>query len=585
MLPSAGRLAVNGASAERERTATRRRPTRRRRQRRATIVSARAFRIALIAPVLAFALALIGLHTPPGLDLPPNAPPTFDGKETLGLAALLVATGDRTPGGRGDAAAAGIISAQLADAAGTPPSVDKFAAPGRDGSVVPMVNLVSVLRGGSSEAIVVLARRDGSTPHGDPPSAVGTAAVIELARTFATQQHGRAIVVASVDGGTVGDAGARRLLRRFPRGLTPVAVIAVDGIAAGSAPLTIADRGDGRGRTHAGLIKSVEEALAAVPDSGGWSRQSLDGELLDLIAPPRTPGGQAPFIDRGRAAVEIGSGRTARGLPDPKRLAAVGQALNDLILSLDAGSSPAGPTGGYLRLGDRFLSGWLVALVCAALVAAPLLAGGELIARGVRGGLPVRAVAQRCLVYALPGIGLVLALVAAAAVGLVPSRPWDPPFTQHDSGMGWRGVAIVVAGVAAGAAAARFTPAFVPAADPAERAITALGAALAVGAGGAVFAIAATPIVGALLVPALYGWVFLERVSRGGAIARAAVIWAPLLLPWALVIAGRHLSLGEVGRLVADGRMPVAAALGTIATVAAATLLSATFIRPSRRVG
>ena len=75
-----------------------------------------------------------------------------------------------------------------------------------------MRNIVTILRGESNEAIIVFAHRDNVPPGADAAnSALGSAVVVELAAAFADQRNARTLVLASVDGGAAGDAGARRL--------------------------------------------------------------------------------------------------------------------------------------------------------------------------------------------------------------------------------------------------------------------------------------------------------------------------------------------------------------------------------------
>ena len=78
---------------------------------------------------------------------------------------------------------------------GADPKVDNFTAVARNGERVPMSNIVSIVRGESNEAIVVLAHRDNVPPGADEAnSALGTAVVVELAAAFADQRNARTLV-------------------------------------------------------------------------------------------------------------------------------------------------------------------------------------------------------------------------------------------------------------------------------------------------------------------------------------------------------------------------------------------------------
>src|SRR3954454_6384081 len=226
MLPSAGRV----DSAARDRAARRRTP-RSRRGGRETLVAERLYVAGLVVPGVALLIALIGLHAPGGIDLAPDAPPTFDAERALALTQQIADVPDRSAGSETAPLAAQVVRQAFSDA-GLQPHVDTFRDRARDGRTAAMQNISTVLRGASNEAIIVYAHRDNVPPGADAAtSALGTAVVVELAAAFAGQRNARTMVFASVDGGAAGDAGARRLAASLPRGLNPVAAIAVQGIA------------------------------------------------------------------------------------------------------------------------------------------------------------------------------------------------------------------------------------------------------------------------------------------------------------------------------------------------------------------
>jgi hypothetical protein len=560
----------------------RQRSVRRRRPRRSTLVSQRAYRAGLAVLAVALLAALVGIHTPPGLDLGADAPPSFDGAAALRTARDIAANPDRTPGTGGADRAADVVARAFADA-GAPVAVDRYRARGSDGQTVGMVNVVSILRGRSSDAIVVLAHRDDAAPGPDlAGSAASSAIVVELTRALVSQEHTRTVVLASVDGGLAGDAGARRLAAVMPPGIRPLLVVGIGGVT-GAAALAATDRGDGTGRARAGLRRSVAQALANVPGAGALATPALSVELAEAAIRPRVPGAQAPFVDRGVPAIEVGTVGTSRAPVSTERLGAFGQALNDLVLAVDAGASIQGTQGAYLRAGDRVISGWLVALVALALLVAPALAAADLIARVLRARLRLLDRGLVVARIALPVAGAAVAIRLIALVGGLPDDPALPPFGRSGTGLIVAAVAVAAAGGAAGWFGARLLPRPAPApTDPAERAVLDLAAALGIGTVGAALAVVVSPVAGGLLVPALHAWVFLDRVRRGGMAARAAAIWVPLLLPWAIVLVLRGAWSGEVLRAIADGRLPVATAIGTALVGGCAVLLSTTFIR---RVG
>jgi hypothetical protein len=571
-------------SAARDPSARRRKPHRRRAGR-ATLVSERLYVTGLIVPGVALLIALIGLHAPAGIDLAPDAPPTFDADRALELASQIADVPDRSAGSETAPLAAQIVRQAFVDV-GAQPQVDTFRDRARDGRTVTMENISTVLRGASNETIVVFAHRDNVPPGPDlATSALGTATVVQLAAAFADQRNARTMVFASVDGGGAGDAGARRLVANLPPSLTPVAAIAVQGIAPpGSIP--VADRGDSRGRAPAGFAEGVADVLAAAA-GGTLARPGFLHEFVQLVVPPRTPGGQAPFVQGRIPSITIGddprSGSDAA--PDADRFTHTSQAVNDLVLALDAGAAPAGPSGVYLRAGTRVLSGWVLALLALALLVPPGLVALDLAGRAMREHLPLRDEMTRIARIAMPLAGAALGALVAGLLGAAPHSPAVYPFAGTGSGVGVAAAALVLLGAALGAAANALVPRPGPTpADPAVRAVVGLAAALASGCGGALLATVALPAAGLLLVPALHVWVLLERVTRGGPTVRAAAILLPLVIPALLIARAADLDAGEAVRLISDGRMPVAAAIGAAVTLAAGTMLATRFTFAQRTV-
>jgi len=580
MLPSAGRV----DSGARDRSARRRKPHGRRAAR-TTLVSERLYVTGLVVPGVALLIALIGLHAPGGIDLAPDAPPTFDADRALALASQIADIPDRSAGSETAPLAAQLVRQAFVDA-GTQPQVDTFRATARDGRTVPMQNISTVLRGDSNEAIVIFSHRDNVPPGADQAtSALGTATVVQLAAAFNDQRNARTMVFASVDGGGAGDAGARRLLSTLPQNLTPVAAIDVQGIAP-KGPIPVADRGDGRGRAPAGFAEGVADVLAAA-GGGTIARPGFLHEFVQLVVPPRTPGGQAPFVQRRIPSITIGDDpRTASDdAPDADRFTHTSQAVNDLVLAIDAGSAPPGPSGIYLRAGSRVLSGWVLALLAVALLVPPALVAIDLTGRAMRERLPLLDEVIRTARLAMPLAGAALGALAAGLLGAAPHSPTAYPFAGTGSGVGIAALLLVLLGAAAGAAADALLPrpGALPS-DPAVRAIVGLSAALACGCAGAALTTVALPAAGLLLVPALHVWVLLERITRGGPVVRALAILVPVVLPALVIAHAAGLDAGEAVRLVSDGRIPVAAPIGAAVTLAAGTILATRFTVPQRAV-
>src|SRR5262249_39805011 len=118
-------------------------------------------------------------------------PPVFDGNRAYALAKDLAGTyPDRRPGTLRASGAVQWVQAKFRDE-GYAPRVDRFQAtvPGR--GRVKLVNVTAQAPGRSPDAIVVLAHRDDTAAGpGADDNASGTAALLELARTYNAQAPG-----------------------------------------------------------------------------------------------------------------------------------------------------------------------------------------------------------------------------------------------------------------------------------------------------------------------------------------------------------------------------------------------------------
>jgi hypothetical protein len=509
-------------------------------------------------------VTLLALRTPPGIGQQATPPPTFDGAHAAAVAAQIAGFADRTPGTTTATLAAAAVTQAFA-AVSVPSHADRFVSTGPDGSPTPMTNIVATLPGQTRDTIVLLARRDDTAPGPDAGgSAVATGTIVELAGALSTLRHQHTIVIASVDGGTLGDAGARRLATKL-RGLNPTAVIAVGAIATPAVVVMLSDRGDSRRRGSAGLVAATQAVFGAVPSSSATATTPLSAQLADLIVPSRIPGPQAPFVDRHAAAVLVSAAVPPIGnvtVSEPL-LAANGQALNTLVLALDAAPLPPGQTGTYLTIGDRAVSGWVLAVLVASALVAPALVGASdiLAARRARRALEPRLLAVTRV--ALPLAGLSVAAVAAGWIGVAPGQPEAPPFPAV-TGIGVGTVLLLVVGFLAGVAAVRLVPARAAGGASVRPIVAARIAAVFACA----LAVVTTPAVAALLIVTPHAWCATSRVARRGIWPLRLLIGAPLLVPVAAaVLIG--VTPGELVRAAADGRLPLATLLGVSGVYAA----------------
>ncbi len=535
-------------------------------------------RLALVLPLAALLLVLLTVAAPSDLD--PTAPdrPAFDGDRALAAARQLAAAApDRVAGSETAELATRALATDLAAAAGAAVTADRFAATAADGRERRFTNLVAVQRppGASAETIVVVAHRDVRPPGpGLLDNATGTGALLELARGTAGADRAKTLVYASVDGGAVGQVGARRLAERFPAGLRPVAVVALDapGAAHGALPLLIA--GAGGRQADAALVAAAERLLDRAGDPAvGASGPRLRRQALDLIAPLGSPGAQAPFIERGVSAIQIGDGREAIGGDvSRRRLEAVGLAVGELLVTLDRSAPPAPPRSPALLVRGRVVQGWALRLLAVALLAAPVAAAAGLLLGSLRRRLPVRRPVLLLLRVAVPLTGALVAARLAAAAGLIPLELWQRPLWAGGEGVHLAAIPIALLGGAAGVLASRRLPPLPPPSDAAAAGIATYSVAFAAAAAAAVLALAAHPPAALLLAPLLYAWALLPRLRRAGATARLALVWVPLLLPPLVVAAALRLGPLDLLRAVGGHRPATAPAVAVAVAVAAALL-------------
>jgi aminopeptidase S len=331
---------------------------------------------------------------------PPSVSTTFDRAAAVGLAQELSQQfPDRRPGTRGDRAAAGWIGQQLVPY-GIHPVSDRFSAHIPGVGRVGLENLVAEIPGPSKDAIVVMAHRDnsGKSP-GVNDNASGSAALIELARTFAEQAAAGAaarpqhtLVFVSSDGGTAGALGAARFATSSPYRGRIIAVVDLDAIAGSGRPsIQLAGQAP---RSPAAAL--VETAAIRLRDTTG-SYPGHPGALSQLIdlAFPFSLYEQAPFVGRGIPAVTL----TTAGARPPTpvldtslhtaHFGQIGQAAQSLVGSLDQGLELAQSTSTYIYFAGRAVRGWAIELSLVAMLLPFLAATVDLFARCRRRRIPL----------------------------------------------------------------------------------------------------------------------------------------------------------------------------------------------------
>ena len=285
---------------------------------------------------------------------------------------------DRTPGSQGAAGAADWVEDQFAQY-GLRTERDRFHAkiPGR--GRVALENLVAVRHGRSNQVIVVVAHRDNSgAGPGTNDNGSGTAALLELARSYATlpSEPNNTIVFLSSDGGAFGGLGAREFAAHSPYRSRIVAVLNLDALSGAGLPRVVFN-GNRRRLASPNLVRAAADRV--VEQTGvELARPSGLAQLLDL-AFPFSLYEQAPFVDRGIAAITLTSAgdRPPSSFGDnpdrdhPRRLETLGRSAQALLSALNDQVELAEGTSTYIYLGSRVIRGWAIVLVlCAAMLPA-----------------------------------------------------------------------------------------------------------------------------------------------------------------------------------------------------------------------
>jgi len=320
-------------------------------------------------------IAAFTVFHPRPLD-PPTLQPDFDGATARLTAEQFASNNPNRVPGSPDARRAANWVAQRLDQYGLDLGRERFHAkiPGRGD--VQLENVFATRQGRSNELIVVVAHRDntGAGP-GANDNGSGTAALLELARSYATlqappqpPQPNHTILFLSSDAGAFGGLGADYFIKHYRYRDRVVAVVDLDSIAGNGRPHLVFS---GDTPTFASPVL-VRTAAARVAEQTGaeptWPRAF--SQLVDL-AFPLSLYEQAPFVTHGVAALALTTGgdRPPPAFGDTPdrlngaRLTRIGRSSQALLESLDGDVELAEGTSSYLYLGARAVRGWAVVLI------------------------------------------------------------------------------------------------------------------------------------------------------------------------------------------------------------------------------
>ena len=535
--------------------------------------------------LLAFSVA-----RPPALQAP-NLPPAFGVADAAGLARNL-ATGypDRRPGTPGARAAAAWFRRQLQPYDFVVHS-DPFTAK-IHGRPTTLVNLVAEKSGLSAgQEIVVMAHRDDSgVGNGLNDNASGTAALIELARSYAPTAAAQRIslpyslVFLSTDGAADGARGAAHFAALQDEPQNILAVINLDSIGGRGRPRLVLGGNTARSPSP-GLVETLRAALAQ--EGGGDPSRPSGLQQLVALGFPFDPYEQAPFVSRGIPAATVTTGgarppdaqrRGGREL-DVAHLAQVGLATQDAIDAMEQGVSLAQGPSSYIYLGQRLIRGWAIEIVLVAMLLPFLAAAVDLFARcrrrRIRIAPALRSYRSRLGFWAWVGA----VFLVFGAFGFWGNEDGRPPSLTSVT---WPGSAllalILLAGVGWIVARTRLLPR--RPIRPEERLAGHSGALLALGVVGLLLA-ATNPFALVFILPSLHAWLWLPQVQTSHPAVRAGVFTAGFLGPAYLVWSfATHFGLGwdapwYIAKLFAVGYAPLSLLLIGLGWLAGAGQLAA----------
>ena len=368
----------------------------------------------------------------------------FGGRVALaGTERIAKAYPDRRAGSNGDQDAAADVSRNLR-AQHFEVTVDRFQSDGTD-----LVNVVGRRIGESPRQLVVVAARDADRVPDRAGSAADTASLLEIARTLEGRVTQKTLVLASVDGSTLGAAGARRLVGQLQSAgpVEAIVVLSDTGVAHARGSLLV-PWSETTLRTGLQLQRTVAESLRLELQSGGAGRTPSTLAQFARLAFPVGIGDQAPLIDGGFDALRLsGSGELPpKGQPAPNadRLGSIGRATLRTVFAYDAGGRANEKPSSFLVIGQNILPRWSVALLVATLLLPLLAASVDSFARVRRRHEPVVPWLRWIAAGTVP---FLVALVVAEFLVLVGQAPDTPPVPLSPAFNSFGGAAAVTLGL------------------------------------------------------------------------------------------------------------------------------------------
>src|SRR4051794_7748035 len=346
----------------------------------------------------------------------------FDGDQAAASADRLAERlPDRRAGTPGDRATAGLVATAFA-ARDFRVQRDAFSDSGRS-----LENVVGRRAGGSRREVVVVAARDASEVPENGGSAADTAALLELARVFEGRSSKKTLVLASVDGSTLGEVGAERLAKQLGAPSLVEGVLVVSDLGAprrrGS---FIVPWSSSTGRAGIGLQRTVADSIREELD------QPIEGTgaagQLFRLAFPLGIGGQGVFLERGFESVRI-SGSGELPLPSEDRaadrdtLGGLGRATLRTLTALDTSGGPAHGPAVYVTAVSQVVPGWVLVLLSITLLLPMVVTAVDAFARARRRRIEVGVWMRWVGMFVAPFLAALAMAELLALAGATPAPP------------------------------------------------------------------------------------------------------------------------------------------------------------------
>ena len=169
------------------------------------------------------------------------------------------------------------------------------------------MNVVGRRAGSSRRQIVIVAARDAASVPDAPGSAADTAALMQFARVYQGRPSKKTLVLASIDGSHLGQAGARRLIEVLPEPDLVDAVVVVSDLGSRDGGPPVQAWSNDSTRAGIALQRTVAESIRL--ELGGAAAGSGTFGQLARLSFPIGIGAQGVLLDSGYDAVRIsGSG-------------------------------------------------------------------------------------------------------------------------------------------------------------------------------------------------------------------------------------------------------------------------------------